>query len=223
MFITGPIGNKNNNECNMREIKSGLGGARKQHDIVVLQNIPHHHSLVKANRILLLLASTLMVVVFVLSFLLFPAADVLDSFEDKKQYSAVNTASVMQDTVLSAEINALKSQFVGLISGSIESKLRALEESVRTGRLTASLGTIQDLKNDVKVLQSYSIPVKKNADLLVNEALSKEVSQLKDLIYLTLTSCGLMIAAIGGFWVRNHFRLSNPRSNKVSALGGRRE
>ncbi len=202
----------------MREIKSGLGDAGRQHDVVVLQNIPHHQGLVRANRFLLLLASLLMVIVFVLGFLLLPADNMLDNFKSKPQGKSV--AYTIQNPVLSAEINTLKGQLVGLISGSIESKLRILEQSVRTGSITASLGTIQDLRNDVRVLRSYSsVADKKEVENPVNEALLKEVSQLKNLIYLTLASCGLMIAAIGGIWVRNRYRLDHPDSFKRAELG----
>jgi len=97
---------------------------------------------------------------------------------------------------------------VGLVSGSIESKLRTLEESIRMGSISASLGTIEDLKNDVKVLRSYSHPPQLKAENQVNKKLIQEVTHLKNLIYLTFSSCGLMIAAIAGFWLRNRFRLN---------------
>ena len=200
----------------MRAIKSELVGA-KESSIVVLTDTPHHQGLVKANRLLLLVASSLMVVVFVLGFLLLPSDDMLDKFNEKQEKTSVTYT--LQNPVLSAEINTLKGQLVGLISGSIESKLRTLEESIRVGSVNTSLGTIQDLKNDVKVLRSYSMPEKKVEQSQANEALLKEVSQLKNLIYLTLTSCGLMIAAIGGFWVRNRFRLVHPRSLSRGELG----
>ena len=203
----------------MREIKSELVGA-KERSIVVLTDTPQHQGLVKANRFLLLVASSLMIVVFVLGFFLLPSDDMLDNFNAKQEATPV--AYALQNPVLSAEINTLKGQLVGLVSGSIESKLRTLEESIRIGSVNTSLGTIQDLKNDVKVLRSYSVPEKKERQSLANEALLQEVSQLKSLIYLTLTSCGLMIAAIGGFWVRNHYRLAHPRSLSREEMGKHR-
>ena len=190
----------------MRKIKSEFVGAQET-NIVVLTDTPQHQGLVKANRFLLLVASSLMVIVFVLGFLLLPADDMLDSFKPKQE--VIPEVYAIQNPALTAEINTLKGQLVGLVSGSIESKLRTLEQSIRMGQRNTSLGTIQDLKNDVRVLRSYSEPEKKQGQNLANETLLKEVSQLKTLIYLTLTSCGLMIAAIGGIWVRNHFRLSH--------------
>ena len=201
----------------MRKIKSGFGGTKEPHGIVVLQNIPHHHGLIKANRFLLLVASTLMVIVFVLGFFLLPAGNMLDDFTVK--HEVVSASYAVQNPVISAEINALKGQLVGLVSGSIESKLRTLEESIRMGKVNSSLGTIQDLKNDVKVLQSYSVPEKTSGQGQVSQAVIKEISQLKNLIYLTLTSCGLMIAAIGGIWVRNRYRLSDYGHTPKAELG----
>ena len=190
----------------MRKIKSEYVGAQER-NIVVLTDTPQHQGLVKANRLLLLVASSLMVIVFVLGFLLLPADDMLDSFKPKQE--VIPEVYAIQNPALTAEINTLKGQLVGLVSGSIESKLRTLEQSIRMGQVNTSLGTVQDLKNDVRVLRSYSEPEKKQGQNLANETLLKEVSQLKTLIYLTLTSCGLLIAAIGGIWVRNHFRLSH--------------
>ena len=203
----------------MRDIKSELVDAKKC-SIVVLTDTPQHQGLVKANRFLLLVASSLMVVVFVLGFFLLPSDDILDSFNAKQRVAPV--AYALQNPVISAEINTLKGQLVGLVSGSIESKLRTIEESIRMGNMNTSLGTIQDLKNDVKVLRSYSVPENKVMKNQANEALFKEVSQLKNLIYLTLTSCGLMLAAIGGFWARNHYRLAHPRSLSRAELGKHR-
>lgn len=201
----------------MRELKSELVNAEEQRDIVILQNIPQHQGLVKANRILLLLASSLMVIVFILGFLLIPTGNMLDKFTSSTTQVEASAVYTIENPVLSAEIKALKSQFVGLISGSIESKLRMLEESIRKGSIITSLDTVEDLRADVKVLQAYSAPLpvseKRKIKNQRNVEILKEVSQLKTLIYLTLTSCGLMIAAICGFWVRRHFRLGQPDSS----------
>ncbi len=211
------MGNNKNNECNMQKKEPELV-ATKEHGIIVLKDTPQHQGLVRANRFLLLVASSLMVVVFLLGFLLSPATDMLDQIKSKKEL--VSTGYTVQNPVLSAEINTLKGQLVGLVSGSIESKLRMLEQNIRTGQVRDSLGTIQDLKNDVKVLRSYSAPtVKEVFPVNANEALIEEVSHLKSLIYLTLTSCGLMIAAVGGFWVRNRYLLSHPKERSRAALG----
>jgi NAD(P)H-hydrate repair Nnr-like enzyme with NAD(P)H-hydrate epimerase domain len=75
------------------------------------------------------------------------------------------------------------------------------------GAASTALGTIEDLKNDVKVLRSYSEPVKQKDVAIANEQLIKEMSELKRLVYVTLASCGLMLAAIAGIWIKNRCRL----------------
>ena len=189
----------------MRQKKTEMMGVNDRHDIVFIQDSSKNQGLVKANRFLLLLASSLMLLVFLMGFFLVPDG-VRDGFKANNQaMSSISYAT--QNPVLSDEINALKGQLVGLISGSIEGKLRVLEDSVRSGSITDSLGTIQDLRSDLKVLKIYSKSEKVEIKNQVNEKVLKEVSQLKNLIYLTLTSCGLMVAAIGGFWIRRHYHL----------------
>ena len=169
-------------------------------EIVVLQRIPSHQGLMKVNRWLMAMVFFLMTVIVIAGFFMLPANDLT-------RYKKPEVTVVEMNPVLSAEVNTLKGQFVGLVSGSIESKLRSLEESVRLGTVSSALGTIEDLKNDVKVLRSYSEPVKKEKATLSNEQLMQEMSELKRLIYVTLASCGLMLAAITGIWFKNRYRL----------------
>ncbi|HIF54094.1 MAG: hypothetical protein ABGX40_00885 [Methylococcales bacterium] len=201
----------------MRDLKSELADVAK-HNMVVLQNMPQHHELVKANKVLLLVVCSLMLVIFLLGFLILPDNVMLENYKASQQISPV--VYTMNNPALTDEINLLKGQFVGLVSGSIESKLRTLEASIQMGQINTSLGTIQDLKNDIKVLQSYSmVPIKKTVKSSVSDRVLKEVSQLKSLIYLTLTSCGLIIAAIGGIWIKHNYRLVY--EGKRAALGKR--
>ncbi len=169
-------------------------------ELVVLQNIPSHQQLMKANRWLLKGVFFLMTVIFIAGFLLLPGNDFLANYE---KVTATETDATTANPQLSAEVNALKGQMVGLVSGSIESKLRMLEESLRSGTLNASLGTIEDLKNEIKILRTYSEPVKPAPATVSNLQLMQEMSQLKRLIYWTLASCSLMIAAVVGIWIRN--------------------
>ena len=169
-------------------------------EIVVLQRIPSHQGLMKVNRWLMAMVFFLMTVIVIAGFFMLPANDLT-------RYKKPEVTVVEMNPVLSAEVNTLKGQFVGLVSGSIESKLRSLEESVRLGTVSSALGTIEDLKNDVKVLRSYSEPAKKEKVALSNEQLMQEMSELKRLIYVTLASCGLMLAAVAGIWFKNRYRL----------------
>jgi hypothetical protein len=185
----------------IREKQAHLVEARR-----ILQTMPSHYGLIKVNRILLAIVLSLMFLVLVLGFLLVPDHDLVlrnKSVSDNGYLREMNP-------VLSADVNALKAQMIGLVSGSIESKLRMLEESVRMGTAANSLGTIQDLKNDVKVLRSYSQPAEKidSKERIANEQVLREISQLKHLIYVSLASCGLMLAAVAGIWLKNSNRLS---------------
>jgi hypothetical protein len=90
---------------------------------------------------------------------------------------------------------------------------------VRLGSVSQSLGTIDDLKNDIKVLRSYSAPKEPESPAISNEQILKEMSHLKNLIYLTIASCGLMLAAVAGIWIRNRKRL--PYSESKTAYLGR--
>jgi cell division protein FtsB len=170
----------------------------------VVQIIPAHHALMTVNRLLLTIVCSLMVVVLIAGFLLIPT----DSFINRyKKATATEAYAAEMNPVISAEVNALKGQLVGLVSGSIESKLNALEESIRVGTVSSSIGTIEELKSDLKVLRSYSEPAKKEKVVISNEQLMQEMSQLKRLIYATLASCGLMLAAVAGIWIKKHNRL----------------
>lgn len=170
-------------------------------EIVVLQRVPSHQALMKSNRWLVRGILFLMTVIFVGGFLLLPSYDFLD------QHQKITTDEIspaQTNPRLSAEVDTLKGQLVGLVSGSIESKLKTLEASLRSGTIKNSLGTIEDLKNDVKALRAYSEPVtKEQRNNVANEQLIQEMSHLKRLIYLSFASCGLMLAALAGIWIKN--------------------
>ena len=171
-------------------------------EVVILERIPSHQHLVKVNRWLMATVVLLMGVIIVAGFFIVPS--------NNARFKIKDLSGVDSNPVLSAEVNTLKGQFVGLVSGSIESKLRALEESIRLGTVSNSLGTLEDLKNDVQVLKSYSDPVNKEVPVAVpNDQLIQEMSHLKRLVYLTLTSCGLMVAAMAGVWLKNRLRIPN--------------
>ena len=163
----------------------------KKSELVVLHGIPQHQALMKVNRWLMAMVFFLMAFIVIAGFFLLPANDL-------SRYKKSEVADI--NPVLSAEVNTLKGQFVGLVSGSIESKLRALEESIRLGKASNALGAIEDLKNDVKVLRSHSEPANKDSVVVDNAQVMREMSHLKRLIYLTLASCGLMLAGVAGVW-----------------------
>lgn len=123
----------------------------KNTKLVVLQAVPNHQNLVKVNRWLVFTVFFLMSVIVIGGVFLLPDKELTD-------YKNLDStkASEQANPALSAEVNVLKGQFVGLVSGSIESKLRSLEESVRLGTAPDSLLTIEELRNDIKALRAYS-------------------------------------------------------------------
>ncbi|NOT85237.1 MAG: hypothetical protein HOP02_10780 [Methylococcaceae bacterium] len=194
----------------MREINPD-GVTPQNQNVIILQADPRQQQLVKVNRYLVYMVLSLMTLVLLLGFLLWPTTNPLSDFKG----SAVQLRQATP--VLSAEINVLKSQVAGLVGGSIESKLRLLEDSIRAGSVSNALGTIQDLKRDVRVLQASSEPaILKENPRLANDILLEEVSHLKNLIYLTLASVSLMFAAIAGIWVNKRYRLTHQRSAYLS-------
>lgn len=165
----------------------------------VVRTIPSYQQLMKVNKMLMGAVLFLMIVVFILGLFFVPNPDLV---ADYNKIYAVNMAAQGMNPVVSEEVNNLKGQFIGIVSGSIESKLSSLEESIKSGAVKNSLGKIEDLKQDIKVLRSYSQTPKKEEAAASNQELAKEVTHLKELIYMTLASCGLMFAAAAGVWIK---------------------
>lgn len=156
------------------------------------------------------LVYALIAIVFVLGFVLLPRQNIL------AELSRNRAAEATQNPVLSAEISTLRGQMFGLVSGSIESKLRSLEDNIRRGSISDSLETLQELKSQVKILSTYNQePSAKFEQAAVDQKVIKELSELKGLIYLTIASCGLMIAALAGVWLRHRYRLTHQKQTKA--------
>lgn len=183
----------------------------------VVRTIPSHQQLVKTNRLLMGAVFCLMLVVFILGLVFIPSSDVV---KNANKISSAQLAAQGFNPVVSTEVNNLKGQLIGLLSGSIESKLKTLETSIKSGTLDNSLGTIADLQNDIKVLRSYSEPATKPQATVSNVQLAEEITHLKHLIYASLASCGLMFVAAAGIWVRYRRRLPY-KEIKTGYLGRR--
>jgi hypothetical protein len=181
-----------------------------EQEIRVLHRELQQQNLAKTNRVLLAASVALMAVVLVLSSFLLSSRDLVTELKEKQ---LIEAGTALKNPVVSAEVDALKSQLIGLISGSIESKLKALEKNIERGRPLNALETVKSLKSDVKALRNYAKPPivamadKKVESVAVNALLVREVSQLKSLIYMTLGSCGLMFAALAGIWVKSRRQL----------------
>lgn len=173
---------------------------QKKSELMVVSSIPSHQNLMKVNRWLTGVVFFLMGFIVVAGFFLAPK-------QDFRRFKDAEVTAAEMNPALAAEVKALKAQVTGLVSGSIESKLRLLEDSVRLGTVTTSLGTIEDLKNDVKVLRAYAEPVKTETATVASADLMREMSELKRLVYTTLASCSLLLAAAAGVWLKKHYRL----------------
>lgn len=194
---------------------------KKRTEVVKLQGvvrtIPSHQQLMKVNRLLLGAVLFLMATVLVAGFVFIPSSEVVNNA--KKTNPAELVAQGLNPAV-SAEVNTLKGQLIGLVSGSIEGKLKTLETSIKSGTVDNSLGTIADLKNDIKTLRTYSEPPKKPEAVVSNVQLAEEVTHLKHLIYASLASCGLMFVAAAGVWIKYRKRLPYKKI-KMGYLGKR--
>lgn len=191
----------------------------KRTEIVKFQGVvtktPAHQPLVRTNGMLMGAIFLLMLIVFLIGVLFAPDSDLISNY--KKIYQAEFSSQELKPSV-SPEINRLDGQLIGLVSGSIESKLNTLEQSIKSGATGSSLDTIEDLKNDIKVLRSYSDIPKNHKLAISNEELAEEMTHLKGLIYMSLTSCGIIFAAAAGAWVKYRKRLP-PKENQTSFLG----
>jgi ABC-type cobalt transport system substrate-binding protein len=182
----------------------------------IVKTIPSHQQLMKVNRVLLAVVFLLMLFVIVIGLFVVPDSDVV--FSKQKNNTAITNQEI--NPAISPEVNALKGQLIGIVSGSIESKLQSLENSIKSGTVENSLGTLADLRNDVQTLKTYSESPKKTEVVVSNQDLAKEITHLKDLIYMSLASCGLMFAAAAGVWVKYRRRLPY-KDIKSGFLGGR--
>jgi len=170
-------------------------------------------SVLRLNRWVLGVVVGLMAIIVVMGAFLIPQQA---SFDFVRAQKTVELYDRQMNPVLSAEVDALKSQLVGLVSGSIESKLKVLEESLRTGSIgLTGMDTIHSLQNDLQVLKTYSdtgagrLIATKTPEVSANRIdLVEEVNRLNGLVSFLITSCGLMFAAIAGVWVRKQYILA---------------
>lgn len=210
-----------------------MGNLRKKNkknknvrNIAVLDSVTQL-SVLKMNRLVLAIIIGLMATVVYMGVLLMPTNEIVPP--PVQVHKPVELYDVQMNPVISAEVDALKSQLVGLVSGSIESKLKILEEGLRTGTISETgLDTIAALKEDLIVLKTYSatgagrLIASKYLPQPINraeaKALAEEVSQLRELVTFLITSCGLMFAAIAGVWVRKRYALTSDTAEQKKIL-----
>jgi len=199
---------------------------------------PHHFEtwhkwlqlggLMHTNRLLFFMMLIMMAVVLILGYWIMPSHQLIRDVEARQRLT--ETRQALQNPALSAEVDQLKAQLVGLISGSIESKLRILETSLAQQRVSAdALHTLQDLKNDIQLLRNYSQYPARDRDAAtqqemalapaLDEQLLSEIAQLKGLLYISMVSCGLMFSAVTGVWLHGRVRAALPSKLPRKMLG----
>ena len=190
---------------------------KRQNDIVIFHQQLQHQRLINLNRYLISAVFVLMTLIFVLGFFIFPDNNQIAQTLKNKQQLAT---TIKNSPAIHAEIDSLKGALVGLVTGSIEAKLKSLEEGIKLGSVLGSLQTLQNIRNDVKTLHKYSDPLEQKQQQIAqaNVALIEEVSHLKSLIYLTLGSCCLMFTALLLILARNRKHFLNYQKNAPSLL-----
>lgn len=199
---------------------------------------PHHFEtwhrwlqlggLMHTNRLLLFMMLVMMAVVLILGYWIVPSHQLMRDVEARQRLT--ETRQALHNPALSAEVDQLKAQLVGIISGSIENKLRTLEASLTKEQVPAdALHVLQDLKNDIQLLRNYSqYPVRDRETESRQETalappldkqLMGEIMQLKGLLYISMVSCGLMFAAVTGVWLHGRARRALPEKSASKLLG----
>lgn len=126
---------------------------------------------------------------------------------------------------LNQEAELLQKKVVGLVSGSIEMKLQAIESSIQQGRVTATdLQALEELRQELRILASYSV----NAQSLLDDPVQirggmptlspsrsdgvggDELSFVRNLFYFSLASVSVAGLLAGGYWLHVHRRRRLP-------------
>ena len=119
-----------------------------------------------------------------------------------------------------------------LVTGSMENKISRLEKSLSGGVIRKSdLDTIKELKTDLQILKTYSEQTSisslamtagggKNilgtsAAIGYPDELLQEISNMKNLFYLSIVSCGFLVVVVSGAWLYSSARLKQLRGTPI--------
>lgn len=148
----------------------------------------------------------------------------LSGSETFGNYRWLSSAPYSDANSLVSDVELLKGQMNYLITGTMESKIQRLEQNLKSGIISRKdLATLQELKEDLKVLEVHSPKNPAMASGLSNgiagtkspthaqaalysERLLKEISQVRNLFFISIASCGGVILIIGGAWLRGYYR-----------------
>lgn len=130
---------------------------------------------------------------------------------------------------LVSDVELLKGRMNHLITGTMETKIHKLEQSLKSGIISRNdLTTIQELREDLQVLKAHSLRnasttlqvdqrgARINAQTaLHSQRLLNEFSKIKNLFYISIASWGGLILIIGGAWLRGYYRLGQIQNERL--------
>jgi len=164
----------------------------------------------------------------------------LGHLEEKLRVPNRDTAKIR---IYNEQFESLQDRMTGFIAGSVETKLRMLEHSVASGTVGAQeIRTFEELKSELKLLETYAagkvgnaldqsrfehqrFQVSPGSSQSVSDGdLMRELSQLKNLFYFGIASCGVIAGLIGGYWWQHNAREKRLQSHlsRTPLLANRR-
>lgn len=155
------------------------------------------------------------------------------------QYETQTRAQPQSRVVaLNQEAELLQKKVVGLVSGSIEAKLQAIESSLQQGRVSAAdLQILDELRQELRILANYSAnaqslaadPMLVRGGIPMAEQTAAPITALdelvlvKNLFYVSIVTMGMASLLAAGYWLyhaRQQRRL--PSADATRPLLGRR-
>lgn len=184
------------------------------------------------DSVLLVLGCAIALILLVL---IMPAKRILDRYEERLSAPPAPASKLAE---YSAETEKLQKKVLDLVTASIENRLQAIEADVLANQVTpAKLHTLEDLKQELRILAAYSRENAGDSDAMAfrggvplagtfavsedqRREMREEISQLKNLFYISLMSCGAMMLLAGGYWLQaRRPRLLNWEGRRA-CLGG---
>jgi hypothetical protein len=125
-----------------------------------------------------------------------------------------------------SQLNTIKENMAAVVSDSMETRMRRLEQSVAAGTVGGpEIQALEDLSRDLHVLEKYTSG--NNGNVMDAERLMhprfrtqaaaalpgvgfdagsdtlRELVRVKHLLFLSVASCSMVLALAGGYWWRN--------------------
>ena len=131
------------------------------------------------------------------------------------------------------KVEMLKGKMDTLVTGSMENKINRLENNLSSGVIRKSdLVTIQELKTDLQILKTYSEQNSISSLAMTGgkrgtrglsasnmisypDELLQEISNMKNLFYLSIASCGFLVVVVSGAWLYSSARLKQIRGTTI--------